>query len=142
MRRRLFLLGLPLLLQAGAAQAHSYRLGPIEIGHPWARPSVTDAAAVFLALANTGTSTVRLVGAASPIGREVLLRDEDGSSLEYLELPPHRPMALRPGRKYIALLGLTEPLALDETFPLTLRFTPLGDVTVTVMVEAGPEDDE
>jgi copper(I)-binding protein len=138
-RRGLLLLGLSLLLPARSARAHSYRLGPVEIGHPWARPSVTEAAAVFLALSNTGDATVRLTGGASPIAREVLLRAEDGSTLEDLDLPPHRPLALRPGRKYIALLGLSGPLALDDSFPLTLRFGSLGEVTVTVMVEDGPE---
>lgn len=147
MRRRLFLLGSLSLLGGRAARAHSYRLGPIEIGHPWARPSVTGAAAVFLALANTGTSTLRLVGGTTPIAREVLLRAEDGSPLEYMELPPHRPVALRPGGRYIALLGLEGPLALEDSFPLTLRFLTFGtgrgaheaEITVTVMVEAGPE---
>jgi|HubBroStandDraft_1064217.scaffolds.fasta_scaffold12951_4 copper(I)-binding protein len=138
-RRCLLLFGLLSLLPARAARAHSYRLGPIEIGHPWARPSVTEAAAVFLALSNTGDSTLRLVGGATPIAREVLLRAEGGSPLEYLDLPPHRPLALRPGGKYIALLGLSAPLALDDDFPLTLRFAGLGEVTVTVMVEDGPE---
>jgi copper(I)-binding protein len=127
LRRRLFLWGL------------LYRLGPVEIGHLWARPSVTEAAAVFVALSNTGNATLRLVGGTSPIAREVLLRAEDGSPLEYLELPPHRPLALRPGRKYIALLGLTAPIALEDSFPLTLRFANLGEITTMVMVEAGPE---
>ena len=138
-RRRLLLWGLLLLLPARVARAHSYRLGPIEIGHPWARPAVSEAAAVFLALSNTGDATLRLVGGATPIAREVLLRAEDGSPLEYLDLPPHRPLALRPGRKYIALLGLTAPLALDDSFPLTLRFAGLDEITVTVTVEDGPE---
>jgi periplasmic copper chaperone A len=138
-RRRLLLPALLLLLPLRAARAHSYRLEPIEIGHPWARPSVTEAAAVFLALSNTGDATARLTGGASPIAREVLLRAEDGSPLEYLDLPPHRPLALRPGRKYIALRGLSAPLALEESFPLTLRFAGLGEIALTVMVEDGPK---
>jgi copper(I)-binding protein len=139
MRRRI-LLAAPLALVAShAAGAHSYKLGAIEIGHPWARPSVTEAAAVFLALSNTGRSNERLVGGTTPIAREVLLRAEDGAPLEYLELLPHHPLALRPGRKYIALVGLKGPLALDDSFPLTLRFDRAGEVTLTVMVEAGPE---
>jgi periplasmic copper chaperone A len=139
MHRRI-LLAVPLALAAArAASAHSYRLGAIEIGHPWARPSGIEAAAVFVALSNTGRTSERLVGGATPIARDVLLRAEDGAPLEYLELPPHHPLALRPGRKYIALIGLKRPLALDESFPLTLRFDRAGDVTVTVMVEAGPE---
>jgi copper(I)-binding protein len=138
-RRCLLLFGLLSLLPARVARAHSYRLGPVEIGHPWARPSVSEAAAVFVALSNTGDSTLRLVGGATPIAREVLLRAEGGSPLEYLDLPPHRPLALRPGGKYIALLGLSAPLALDDDFPLTLRFSGLGEIAVTVMVEDGPE---
>ncbi len=139
MRRRVLLAAPLALLAARAASAHSYQLGHVEIGHPWARPSVTDRAAVFLALSNIGRSTDRLAGGATPVAREVLLRAEDGAPLEYLELLPHHPLALRPGRKYIALIGLKGPLALDEGFPLTLRFDRAGEVTVTVMVEAGPE---
>ena len=139
MRRRL-LLATPLALLARPAWAHSYRLGNIEIGHPWARPSATDAAAVFLAMSNLGRNTDRLTGGATPVAKEVLLRDQDGSALEYLELPPHHPLALRPGRRYIALRGLKGPLALDDSFPLTLRFDHAGEVTVTVMVEDGPEE--
>jgi len=140
MRRRL-LLAVPLALVAlRKARAHSYKLGNIEIGHPWARPSVTDAAAVFLAMSNLGRNTDRLTGGTTPIAKEVLLRDQDGSALDYLELPPHHPLALRPGRRYIALRGLKGPLALDDSFPLTLRFDHAGEVTVTVMVEEGPEE--
>jgi len=141
LRRKLLLAPLVLGL-ARAASAHSYRLGRIEIGHPWARPSVTGAAAVFVALANIGSRTDRLTGGATPLAREVLLREEDGSPLEYIDLLPHRPVALRPGGRYIALLGLTHPLALDDSFPLTLRFERSGEITATAMVEAGPEEDE
>jgi periplasmic copper chaperone A len=140
MRRRLLLAAPLALVAARAAWAHSYQLGRIEIGHPWARPSVNEAAAVFLALSNTGRRADRLAGGTTPIAQEVLLRAEDGSPLEYLELLPHHPLALRPGRKYIALHGLKGPLALDDSFPLTLRFDRAGEITLTVMIEAGPEE--
>ncbi|HEX7970241.1 MAG TPA: copper chaperone PCu(A)C [Stellaceae bacterium] len=140
MRRRALLLAPLGLLLTHPARAHSYSVGSIVIGHPGARPSATEAAAVFMALSNTGRSTDRLTGGTTPVAREVLLRAEDGSPLEYLDLPPHRPLALRPGRKYIALLGIKAPLALDESFPLTLRFERAGEVAITVMVEAGPEE--
>ena len=140
MRRRLLLAAPLALIALRKAWAHSYKLGNIEIGHPWARPSVTDAAGVFLAMSNLGRSTERLIGGTASIAKEVLLRDEDGSPLEYLERPPHHPLALRPGRRYIALRGLKGPLALDDSFPLTLRFDHAGEVTVTLMVEDGPEE--
>lgn len=140
LRRALLLVPVSLLL-ARRARAHSYKLGAIEIGHPWARPSVTGKAAVFLALANTGLDTDRLIGGATPIAREVILRAADGSTLDELDLPPHRPVALRPGGKYIALLDLAGPLALDDSFALTLRFAGAGEITVTVKVEDAPDDD-
>jgi copper(I)-binding protein len=140
MRRRL-LLAVPLALAAlSQARAHSYKLGNVEIGHPWARPSVTGAAAVFLALSNLGRSTERLTGGATPIAKEVVLCGADGEPLQYLDLLPHHPVALRPGGKYIALRDLKGPLALDDSFPLTLRFDRAGGITVTVMVEAGPQE--
>src|SRR5215467_12378581 len=139
MRRRLLLLAPLSLALVRVASAHSSKLGPIEIGHPWARPSVTGKAAVLLALSNTGRTSDRLTGGSTPIAREVLLRDEDGSPLEYLDLLPHHPIALRPGRKYIALLGLNGFLSLEDSFPLTLRFENAGETTVTVVVEDGPD---
>jgi copper(I)-binding protein len=139
MRRRLLLLAPLSLTLVRAASAHSYKLGAIEIGHPWARPSVTGKAAVFVAISNTGRNSDRLTGGGTPIAKEVLLRAEDGSPLEYLDLLPHHPIALRPGRKYIALLGLTGVLSLEDSFPLTLRFESAGEITVSVLVEEGPE---
>jgi len=140
MHRRALLLAPLSLALARAAAAHSYKIGAIEIGHPWARPSVTGKAAVFLALSNTGKTTDRLIGGRTPIAQEVLLRDEDGSPLEYLDLLPRHPLALRPGRKYIALLGLSGPLALEDSFALTLNFAAAGRITVRVTVEDAPGD--
>jgi copper(I)-binding protein len=138
-RRDLLLAPLPLLL-ARAAWAHSYQLGAIEIGHPWARPSVTGAAAAFLALGNTGKASDRLIGGATPIADQVILRREDGVALDYLELLPRRPLLLRPGGKYLGLPHLKGLLALEDSFPLTLRFANAGEIDVTVTVEDGPED--
>src|ERR1700686_3743250 len=141
MHRRIVLAAPLALFAARPASAHSYQLGVIEIGHPWGRPSGTEATAVFVALSNTGHSNEHLVGGATPIAREVLLRAEDGAPLDSLELLPHHPGALRAGRKYIALRGLKRPLALDDSFPLALRFDRAGEITITVMVEAGPEEE-
>ena len=140
MRRRSLLLAALALLLTPAALAHSYKLGAIEIGHPWARPSVTGKAAVFLAFANNGRDTDRLVGGSTPIAAQVILREADGAAMDELDLMPHRPVPLRPGGKYIALLGLKRPLALGDSFPLTLRFAAAGEITMTVLVEDAPED--
>jgi copper(I)-binding protein len=69
------------------------------------------------------------------------LRAHDGTPLEYFDLWPKRPVELAPGRRYIALRDLKGPLALDDTFPVTLRFAVAGEITVAAIVEAGPEDE-
>jgi copper(I)-binding protein len=139
MRRRLFLLAPLSLTVLRATRAEAYRLGRVEIDHPWARPSVTAGAAVFVNLANTGNIIERLVGGTTPVAQQVFLRDEDGTALDSLALMPHRLLALGPGRKYIGLHDLNRPLALEDSFPLTLRFETMGEITVTVQVQDGPE---
>jgi len=140
MNRRSLLLAPLMLVVARRAFAHSFALGTIEIGHPWAKPSATEAAAIFMALGNTGDKPDRLIGGTTPIAAQVLFRDRGGEPLAYYDLRPKRPVALRPGGRYIALHGLQRPLAIDDRFPLTLRFAEAGAITVMVLVEPGPEE--
>ncbi len=141
MKRRLLLLAPLSLAIARRACAASTTIGPITITHPWAAPSVTEAAAMFLEMNNSGPRADRLIGASTPIAGTVIFRARDGTPLEYYDLLPRRPVSLRPGRRYIALRDLKGPLALDDTFPVTLRFARAGSIAITVVVEAGPEDD-
>jgi copper(I)-binding protein len=118
--------------------AHSFRLGEIEIGHPWTPPSNASEGAVYLALSNRGSTPDRLLAASSPRAQQVELRDGDDSLLHEITLEPKRPIALRPGRPHLVLHGITKSLAAGDTFPLTLRFAGAGSIEVTVMVEAAP----
>jgi periplasmic copper chaperone A len=142
MNRRVLLLT-PLALCCGRAIADEtlFRLGSISIAHPWAPPAVTEAAALFLRIVNDGPAHERLIAASTPVAGTVIFRSHDGTALEYYDLWPKRPLELGPGRRYIALRDLKGPLALDDTFPVTLRFASAGELTVTAIVEAGPEDD-
>ncbi len=124
------------LLTALPALAHSFRLGEIEIGHPWAPPSDAGVAPVYLALSNRGAATDRLLSASSPRARSVDLRGGDETVLSEIALAPKRPVALRAGRPHLTLHGITQPLAAGDTFPLTLSFAGAGSIEVTVMVEA------
>jgi len=140
MQRRSLLLAPLAWLIARPALAHSFKLGTIEIGHPWAKPAVTGKAAVFLALANEGPNTDRLIGGSSPMAAGTAICAADGSVLKEIMLLPHRPVAFRPGGKYIALDGLKRPLTVGEFFPLTLRFAKAGETTVKVIVENAPAE--
>jgi copper(I)-binding protein len=141
MNRRVVLVGSLSLALAGPAHAQNFGRGGIAVELPWAKPSVTEAAAVFMTLRNDGGRGDRLVGGATPIAEHVFLREFDGSPLDYYDLLPRRPVILRPGRRYIALRGLRRLLAVDDTFPLTLRFAGAGALDLTVRVLEGPDDE-
>ncbi|HEX3499834.1 MAG TPA: copper chaperone PCu(A)C [Stellaceae bacterium] len=125
-------------LSAAAALAHSFRLGALEIGHPWAPPSNGPDAIVYLALGNQGSAPDRLIGAASPRAQAVELRDGNDAPLTEIVVEPKRPIALRAGKPHLALRGVAPPLVAGERFPLTLNFAAAGSLAVTVMVEATP----
>jgi periplasmic copper chaperone A len=140
MKRRILLLAPVALAFARPACARSFVQGPVTVHDPWAKPSVTEVAAMFLALANAGPRADRLLGGDTPIARRVILREIDGSPLEYIELEPRRPVVLQPGRRYIALRGLTQLLAVDDRFPMSLHFAEAGTLDFSVVVLEGPEE--
>lgn len=140
MHRRLILLAPLALAFAPPARAQGFALGAIAIEHPWAKPSVTDVAALFMRLRNDGPRADRLVGGTTPIAERVILREFDGTALEFFDLQPRRPVELRPGRRYIALRGLKQLLAVDDRFPLTLRFAEAGSIDIIVTVDEGEEE--
>jgi periplasmic copper chaperone A len=126
---------------ARGAPAKRYTIQAITVSNPWVPPSVTEAAALFLELVNQGPQPDRLIAAATPVAGTVIFREYDGTPLEYYQLWPKRRVELAPGKRYIALRDLKVPLALDDTFPVTLRFEKAGNLTVTATVVAGPDDD-
>lgn len=142
-RRNLLFAPLTLLLApfaASAVRAHSYTLGAIQIGHPWAEPSTSDVAAVFMALANMGDKPDRLTGAATLIANAVLFQDYGNRPVDAFDLPVKQPLALRPGGRRIVLQSIKRRLAAGDDFPLTLRFADAGEVTVMVLVERAPTE--
>ncbi len=138
MNYRIFLAVSLLLASASAVLAHSFTQGPIEIGHPWARPTTTREGAAYLVLATKGTETDRLVGAETPMADRVEIHNAAGGARQFIEIVPKRPFALRPGKAALALIGLKQPLVIGMSFPMTLRFAAAGTVEITVLVEASP----
>ena len=138
MHRRALLAALISCLAAARARAHSYVLGSVEIGHPWARPTSAQLGTAYCVLAIKGEGSDRLLGAATSIAERVELRTAAGEAVPAIEIASGRSVVLRPGKPYLALVGLKQPLNLGESFPLTLRFDLAGEITVTVMVETVP----
>jgi len=143
-----FLLALLVLILAwsGAALAHSYKLGSLEIGHPWARatPPTAPTGGGFLTITNKGTAADRLVSASSPAAASVQVHEMkmEGNVMRMrelangLEIAPGATVTLAPGGLHMMMMGLKAPLKQGEKVPLTLVFEKAGTIDVEIAVEA------
>ena len=137
---------LALLLMASPAWAHDYKLGALEIGHPWARatPPTAPTGGGYLSVKNTGTEPDRLVSASSPAAGAVQVHDMkmDGNVMRMreldgpLEIKPGETVTLATGGMHLMMMGLKEPLKQGERVPLTLVFEKAGKIDVELAVEA------
>lgn len=132
------------LLGAVSAYAHSYKLGPIEVGHTWTTvtPAGVTEAAVYFPLLNTGAEADKLIGASSPWAAKVEIRQasanakDKAQTLNAIELRPNAPVPLSQSGIYLLAVGLKKPLADKDRMPLTLKFEKAGSIGVEAMVGA------
>ena len=144
-RRSLIISG-ALLLAARGALAHEYKVGDLEIGHPWARAtsSMAPAGGAFLRITNKGTMPDRLVGASTPVAASAQIHETkmEGNVMRMreldrgLEIAPGATATLAPGSYHIMMMGLKEPLKQGTRVPLTLQFEKAGKVDVELAVTA------
>ncbi|RIY03454.1 copper chaperone PCu(A)C [Aureimonas flava] len=128
------------------AFAHGYKIGAIEIGHPWSRamPPGARTGAGYLTLANHGTEPDRLVSITSPAATEVQVHDmsvKDGvMTMRQVEgglaVPAGGEARLAPGGLHLMLLGVKEPFREGQMVPLHLTFERAGAVDVELKVDA------
>lgn len=130
-----------LTVGVGPALAHSYKQRDIAIGHAWTPLTESDVAAVYLPLLNRGEAPDSLVGASTPIAREVHIRIEKDGEVRWPEavpLAPGKPIALAAWRQHLWLVGLRRPLKAGERFAMTLEFENAGSIEIDVFVESSP----
>ena len=133
------------LLIASAAGAHEFKVGALDIGHPWSRPTPKDAniAGGYLTITNKGKVADRLIGGASPAASQIEVHemvDVDGVAktralANGLEIKPGKTVELKPGALRIVLLGLKEPFQLGQKVKGTLVFEKAGPVEIVYNVE-------
>lgn len=139
-----------LLTVTPAAIAHGFRIGDLEIDHPYAVPSIAGApngAAYLRGIRNAGDRPDRLLGAATAVATRVELHRMvmDGDvmrmrAVDAIPLPPRATTSLRHGGEYhLMLMDLKQPLKDGDRFDLTLRFERAGERTVKVWVQT-PRD--
>lgn len=142
---------LTVLAFAGPACAHSFKLGALEIGHPWARetPPSAKTGAGYLTVRNTGSEPDRLIAIEMPEAEKVQMHqsiNEKGVAkmrpVTAIDIPANAETPLQPGGYHLMLIGLKEALAEGMRFPGTLTFEKAGKIDVEFAVEgmgyAGP----
>lgn len=127
-----------------ASQAHSFKAGALDIGHPFARATAVGqpTGGAYLSVDNHGGND-RLLSASAEVSKTVELHtmSMDGNvmrmrQVESIDLPAGKLTELKPGALHMMLIGLKTPLKAGDSFPLKLMFEKAGEVTVTVNVEA------
>lgn len=131
---------------APAAFAHEFKIGSIEIEHPWSRatPNGAKVAGGYAAFNNEGSTPDRLVSATAEIAGRTEIHEmgvKDGVMTmrplpDGLAIPAKGEAALAPGGVHLMFLDLKRQLKQGETFPGTLTFEKAGTVNVQFAVEA------
>lgn len=135
------------VLASTPAVAHDYRLGAIEIEHPWTRatPPAASNGAAYLVLRNLGAVADRLLSASSQNAQAVTLHQSQQTNgmmqmralPDGVALPPGSEIRLEPMGYHLMLEGLKQPIASDRV-PLTLVFEKAGRIEVMLVIEAAP----
>ncbi len=142
-RIQCIVVGAALALSALTVAAHSFKVGDIDIGHPYTRPTREgqQVGGGYLKLANHGPAD-RLVSAASPAAASVEIHSMSMEGdvmkmrqVDAIDLPTGATVLLQPGGYHLMLMGLKAPLKAGDKIPLTLKFERAGEVVVTVNVE-------
>lgn len=137
---------------AQAAMAHDYKLGDLDIHHPWSRATLPGAkvAAGYLTVKNNGSSPDRLLQVSADIAatgeiHEMSVKDGVMTMRQLtggLEIPAGGEVKLEPGSYHLMFKELKAPAVEGVKFPGTLTFERAGTVTVEFAVEkaAGKAD--
>lgn len=130
---------------SGTVFAHDYKAGDLQVGHPWARPTVPGqpSGGAYLTIENKGKTGDKLISVASPVAKssEIHTMSMEGNVMKMrevgsIDLKPSDKIAMQPGNGYhIMLIGLTQPLRIGDKIPLTLTFEKAGKLDVSVFVE-------
>lgn len=127
--------------------AHEFKLGDLEIKHPWSRatPDGAKVAAGYLVIINHGSAPDRLIAITGEIAGKTEIHEMavDGNGVmtmralpDGLEIPAGGEIALKPGSAHIMFLDLKQGAKEGEKFKGTLTFERAGTVDVSFAVDA------
>jgi hypothetical protein len=126
------------------ANAHDYRVGELQIEHPWSRamPPVAPTAAAYFVVHNRGADADRLLGVQTPVAGKAELHGHvhaDGvmkmQQVQDVVVPAGGEARFEPMGYHVMLFGLKQQAKDGERFPLTLTFEKAGAIEVEVAVQ-------
>jgi copper(I)-binding protein len=130
---------------SAASNAHEFKVGDLEIVHPWARAQLkgSDVADGFMKIVNHGSTPDKLLAITVDFAKTAQIHDMkmDGSTMKMVELkdgldiPAGATVQLKPKAMHIMFVGLKEELMPDEMVPGELTFEKAGKVKVEFMIE-------
>nr|WP_294529841.1 copper chaperone PCu(A)C [uncultured Rhodopila sp.] len=141
--RRTALLFVAGLAVSAIGPAVSARADGISVDHAWARASAGGATtgAAYVTLTG-GAQPDTLVGVTTPAALTAEVHEtliENGVTkmrpAGSLAIPAGKVVTFAPGAYHVMLIGLKQPLAAGQSFPLTLTFAHAAPVTVDVHVQ-------
>jgi periplasmic copper chaperone A len=135
-----------LSLTAVVAAAQEFKVGPLEIDHPWSRatPKGAKVTAGYLTIKNTGTGPDRLVGGTSPAAGKVEIHEMSMDKgvmkmrpvPEGVEIKPGQTVELKPSSFHLMIMDLKQPIERGKPFKASLTFEKAGPVEVEFEVVA------
>jgi len=129
----------------GAAYAHDFKAGSIEVDDLWMRATAPgqSVGGGYMEIENKGKESDRLMSVKSPIADSVEVhetRTENGvSSMRGtgpVAIAPGAEVKFAPGGYHLMFLKLKQPLKQDDEVPATLVFEHAGAVDVKFKVKA------
>ena len=139
-----FLFAGAVCLFTGTGLAQEYKLGSLEIEHPWSRATAKGAkiGAGYLTIKNTGSTPDRLVGGsfadAGKVEIHEMTMDQGVMKMRPLsgglEIKAGETVELKPEGYHLMFLGLKQPLKQGERVDGTLQFEHAGSVQVQYAV--------
>lgn len=126
------------------AMAHDFKVGALQIDHPWSRelPPNAPAGAAYFVIHSQSADADALLSVSSPIAEKAELHTHvmlgevmKMQQIDSVAVPAGGQAVFAPGGNHVMLFGLKKPLVAGESFPLTLVFEKAGAVDVQVNVE-------
>ncbi|OCW55656.1 copper chaperone PCu(A)C [Hoeflea olei] len=132
-------------LSSLAASAHEFKLGSLEIDHPYARETPPNApvSGGYMTIRNTGSEPDRLVSGEAAFAERVEIHEMtmDGDVMKMrqltdgLEIPAGGEVVLKPGGYHIMFIGVDSQFKAGESRKATVTFEKAGSIELDFSVE-------